>query len=101
MSKRHSQGFTLIEFLILLFSVAIIALMITIMSAVLAGNFWFTEEGVLKKAQIHDKSLNSVIDVNRSVFSYSSVVLEDNEGNTRTFQVETNILFNCNVQEVK
>ncbi|MCI5108436.1 MAG: prepilin-type N-terminal cleavage/methylation domain-containing protein [Candidatus Pacebacteria bacterium] len=96
-----SKGFALIELLVVISIIGILCIACLIGTAAFVGNFWFTEGGILRKAQLQDESLVSVRDVRRNIFSYSVVIIENSDGERKTVNVGSNILFSYDLEETE
>ena len=100
-TMRNNKGFTVIELMFVMVITMILLGYGVIYSAILAGNFWFTEDGVLRKIQIQDETAVSVIDSNRNVFWDSGVTVIDKDGDKTDWKVDANILFDYEVKPDK
>jgi hypothetical protein len=89
---------TLIELLVVL---ALLFMLCVALPALFAGNFYITEDGVLKAIQVHHPQAVSVLSVERCVFDYSIVIVANRDGSRSTYVVDSNILFNYTIAPVK
>lgn len=95
-----SKGFTLIELVVVVFVVAFLAIVVCyigIGGAVVMGNQWFTEDGVLKKIQLDHPEAVRIVDAERDVFQKSIIVVEQKDGGRGRYCLDSNILFNYTI----
>jgi len=99
---RKSKGFTLIELLLAIAVIVIIVIGVWVVgiSGIIMGNFWFTEAGVLKKIQLQHSDVTRIVDVERSVWSYSAITVQDGE-ERKILYLDSDILFNYDVGEAE
>lgn len=98
MAALHSQkGFTLIELIIVVF-LAILLIVGGIYYTFLAGNFWFTRDGVLTTLQADHPEVSKIIKVNRGIWGKSKITVQEND-QTKVYLLNTNILFNYSLEE--
>ena|SRR3989338_6067207 len=90
--KDHRRGYTLIEFLVVLF---IINLLIIVPTALLLlkGNFYYTSDGVLRELQVDRPNVARVLKTERNVISFSKIYVEES-GTTKIYLLDTNVMFN-------
>lgn len=93
------RAFTLIELLIVVAILLIFVIGFGVIGTGLMGNYWYTHETVLDKLQVNHPEIVEVIDSNRNVWGRSEIIAEDSEGNRHTFLLDTNILFNHELEE--
>lgn len=70
-----------------------------IITALIKANFWFAEPGVLKELRLQHPSIDSVMKVERNMFSRSVVTVHWAEGRTSDFFLDSDILFNYELKE--
>jgi len=99
----NQDGFTSVE---LLFVVVIILSIVgfiwgVVANAILAGNFWYTEEGVLRDIQIDHPGIMEVIRSERNVYDDSVITVKNDAGSRFTFTLDSDIFFNYVITESK
>lgn len=92
-------GFALIELMIVVAMLVILAVLI-LSSTMLCANYWFTENGVLRELRAKHPNVTRILKVERNVFSYSRIVVEEN-GVRKEYLLDTNVLFNYEFREGK
>jgi len=91
----NQRGFTLIELLIALAIVTKIIIILTgIMMIVSMGNFWFTEEGVLRELRADHSEIKELVETHRNVFSYSVITVKNDDNSISIYRLNTDIFFN-------
>jgi hypothetical protein len=75
-----------------------IALFVGVYSTLMAGNFWFTEEGVLREIRLSEPAAKTVLTSKRAVWDDSKITVELEDGSRKVFALDTNMLFNYAVK---
>ncbi|HPW34460.1 MAG TPA: prepilin-type N-terminal cleavage/methylation domain-containing protein [Candidatus Paceibacterota bacterium] len=97
---KNSKGFTLVELLIV---VVMVAIVFVALPTVFMGNFWYTEEGVLRELKNGGMVTGNaiIIRTERNIWKSSQIEISDSFGNSygsyncvAIFDLDTNILFN-------
>lgn len=98
--SKSNKGFTLGEMFVVMFAifVIVVVLFVGVYSSLLAGNFWFTEEGVLKEIRLSEAKAKTVLTSKRGVWKDSEITVELEDGRRQVFTLDTNILFNYEVK---
>lgn len=91
---KRQEGFTIIEVFIVIAIIGIIIFWGFIGCTIVKGNFWLTEDGVLKDLQINYPEVSEILRVNRNIFSYSEIYVENEDGSRGTYELDTCVLFN-------
>jgi hypothetical protein len=63
-----------------------------------SGNFYFTDEKALEAISVDHPEYIKVVLVKRNVYALSKVVVENEQGERKTFFLDTDILQNIEVQ---
>ncbi len=90
----------MIELLIVVFIVAFLAIVVCYLGiggAVVMGNQWFTEDGVLKKIQLNHSNAVRIVDAERNVFKRSVITVDYGDGKRGTHCLDYDILFNYSI----
>lgn len=90
----NKRGFTLIELIIVIAVIVIIIGWFGAGGIILKGNYWFTEESVLKELRIDYPNVSSILKTERNVYSYSKILVENKDGSRAIFLLDSNVLFN-------
>ncbi len=96
--RNSQEGFTIIELLILIVVLAFFTALIVGILTLCMGNFWITEDGVLRKIQFRNPQAVQILDVERRVWDYSLVTVKNKDGTQTTYIVDANVLFNYRVK---
>lgn len=99
-SPKANKGVTLLQ--VLLGMVAVFAVTILLFAGVygtlMTGNFWFTEEGVLKEIRLNEPAAKTVLTSKRAVWDDSEVTVELEDGSRKVFRFGSNMLFNYEIK---
>lgn len=67
------------------------------------GNFWYTEEGVIKKIRLQYPEITQIIDTERNIFTYSVITVKEGEAAkkyyVKKYYLDTDILFNYELRK--
>ncbi len=96
---RANKGFTIIEVLVVMAIIYSIAMV----PVLLMGNFWYTQEGVLKKIKLKypNSGVVEVVDTQRNILKYSVVTVLQKDGTYKKYTVDSDIFFNYEIKEAK
>lgn len=96
---KNNKAFTLVELLIVFVIIFILVGVIGfgIFGALLKGNYWFSEDSALKAIHFENPNIVSVVKIQRNVFDYSVIYVEDSDGARYIYNLDTNILWNHDV----
>lgn len=90
--RLNQKGFTLIELLLCLAIGLIVTSLVLGLTTLIRGNFWYTEESVLKALRSENPKIEEVTTV-RNVWDYSEVTAK--EGDVYIIRyLDSNILWN-------
>ena len=100
---RDNKGYTLVEVMIVVQICAILCLVFVPVIAVTMGNFYFTDDSIMKKVQRDYPDALEVYDTNRHVFAYSEAIVlfpKDENGKDvyKVFLVDSCITFAMTVK---
>ena len=95
MRVNASRGFTSSELLIVVAMIGICVGVLWGFRAVLAGNFYVTNDSALQCVQFVDRTQKSVVKITRGVFDSTLVITEDASGHRTVFRLDTNILLDA------
>lgn len=97
---RNQKGFTLIEIMIVFAICFIIGVVFIagIYRTLLKGNFWYTDEGVLKALQFERPNVTKILKTERNAWDYSRIIVQE-EDFQKIYYLDTNILFNYEFQD--
>ncbi len=90
---RKNNGFTLVELLISMVFVGIIVGWFLCYLVLGKGNFWYTEEGVLKELRVTRPNVTEIVKTQRNVFSKSVITVKE-DGAIRDFCLDSDIFWN-------
>lgn len=92
---KVQKGFTLIELLIVMAVIFVIVIFFGVLlyGTLLKGNFWYTEDGVLKALQFEHPQVEKVLKTTRNLWDYSEIIVQEG-GERKTYYLDTNILGN-------
>jgi len=96
MKSGNQRGFTVIELLVVIVVVVMICFAGILALAVSSGNFWYTEDGVLRSLKARDMvSQNAtILETRRHVFDYTDIyVYEPSTDEKLVFYLDSDILF--------
>jgi competence protein ComGC len=95
MKKINNKGFTIAEVIVV---ITFIFCIIFVIGFISKGNYWFSEDGVLKKIKLNHPKATKVIDTEREAWNYSIItVIED--GVRKKYYLDTDILWNYKIYE--
>lgn len=94
----NEKGFTLIELLIAVTIIGIVVLEVIGIGCICRGNFWYSETGVLRELQINNPNITK-IKTERNILYRSIVIAVDKEGKVIKYLLDTNFLFNYDLEE--
>ncbi len=94
--KRGEKGFTLLELLIVVATIMVVSVVVVggVYGTLFTGNFWFTEDGVLRELRANHPEVVQIVHIQRNIWGYSIIETADGNGNRNSFQLDSNILFN-------
>jgi prepilin-type N-terminal cleavage/methylation domain-containing protein len=99
--RRSSQkGFTLIELIIVGAILFILVGWLLVWRTILAGNYWFSEGGVLRELRADHPAVTEVIKSQRNIYADSVITVKEGEVR-RDYCVDTNMLFNYEFSDCK
>ena len=95
----RKNRFTLVELLITLtIMIMIVSLVLIIPIVILRGNFWFTENGVLRELQGENPKIVKLFKIDRNVFSLSEIQVKDVNNVSSIYKLDTCVLFNYDLR---
>ncbi|MEK7584869.1 MAG: prepilin-type N-terminal cleavage/methylation domain-containing protein [Patescibacteria group bacterium] len=97
---RGERGFTLIELMIVFVATGVIVGVVSACCALCAGNFWYSEQGVLRALQSDHPNITKVELIERHVYDYSIVVAKQGDQEMMFF-LDSNMLFNYKFQRAE
>lgn len=96
MQVRNRGGFTAIELMIFAAIIAVLAIVVCyylLFIPILCGNFYFTEDGVLRELKVDHPQATEILKVKRNVLNNSIITVKES-GERKSYGLDTNILFN-------
>lgn len=95
MKTNKQKGFTLVELLIVAFTFFLVAVVgvVGFYTTLIKGNFWYSEDGVLRELRVDYPKVERVLKTTRNVFSDSEIVVAE-EGKEKTYYLDSDILWN-------
>ncbi len=99
-TMRGERGFTLIELMIVFVATGVIVGVVSACCALCAGNFWYSEQGVLRALQSDHPNITKVELIERHVYDYSIVVAKQGDQEMMFF-LDSNMLFNYKFQRAE
>lgn len=94
MRLRTPRGFTLIELLVVVGIVFALVAVVFGGYAICTSNAWFRDESVLRELKVHDPAVREVSLTTRNVLSRSVITATLEDGATKEYYLDTNILGN-------
>lgn len=86
----NKRGYTVIELLIVLTSVAVLSLVLLTMA-----NVWVTDSGALRCARGAVQEVSEVTDIQRNIFSKTRVSAKTKEGKRVLVDLDADVFFNA------
>lgn len=99
--RNDERGFTLTELLILLALLAITVFWVIALYIGITGNFWFTDEGVLKSIQFDHPEVVKIIKTERNVTSYSKIYVENEDGSRSVYSLDSCATYDYELKRLK
>lgn len=99
---RNQKGFTLGELMIaitIIFGLLIVGY-IFLLRTICMGNFWFTEDGVLREIKINHPVVTEVLKSTKNIFSKSVIVVKEG-GEIKNYCLDSDVFFNYEVFDCK
>ena len=102
---NNESGFAIWEVLSAIFVLTVAC--VFWIDIVLGGNFWYTENGVLKEIQLQYPETTEIIHTQRNIFAYSVITVRTvREGDAAVkkyienkYYLDSNVLFNYTLHE--
>jgi hypothetical protein len=93
--RHNNRGFTLIELITVFVVIFIIAVVIWggVITVICKGNFWYSEDSVLKQLKNDHPDITEVLRTERHVVSDSIITVREN-GIARNYCLDTDVLWN-------
>ena len=91
---KKSKGFTLIELMIIISIFIIIIFGFGFIGVGIMGNYWYTQDNVLKEIRVDHPEIVEIIKDKRKIWSYSEIIVENKKGERQIFLLDTNCMFN-------
>lgn len=92
LKNQRERGFTLIELIIVIWLIGFVG-MLLFYATLLKGNFYYTQDGVLKALQFEKPNVTKILKTERNIWSYSRIFVEES-GARKVYCLDTNVLFN-------
>ena len=93
MARRN--GFTVIEILLVMAICVTIIATVAVGVGALCGNFWYTDDTVLRELQAEHQEVISIQKTERKVFDFSVITVKERTlSGTNRWCLNTNILWN-------
>lgn len=92
---KRNDGFTLVELMIVIAIIAVIVIggYVIMLKTICQGNFWYSEDGILKELKIDHPQITEVLKTTRNVFDKSIILVMEN-GEKTEYCLDTNIMWN-------
>lgn len=97
---KKKNGFTIIELIIIIIIFLVFFGYFILIKTIGMGNFWYTQEGVLKELKIDHPHISKIFKTTRNVFDKSVIVVEEN-GKKITYLLDSDIFFNYDILACK
>jgi len=97
---KNSKGFTLFELLAVIIMISCFAGVVFQAVAMVTGNFYFTERGILKELKVSHPTVSEILSTKRNIYSNSQIMVLEN-GEKKTYCLDSSILFNYFFSECK
>lgn len=96
----NKRGFTLIELLLVLMILAALSLFLLVIPLCRA-NIFVTEASALSAVQVINPDAAKIVNLERHLIGYSRVIVEDNQKQRLTFDIDANAMGNAKVIAAK
>jgi prepilin-type N-terminal cleavage/methylation domain-containing protein len=99
---RRKNGFTLVEVMIVMGLIAISAVVVYgfIITVICRGNFWFSEEGVLRELKVDHPGVTEILKTERNVHAKSVITVKE-DGFNHVYYLDSDMLWNYKFSESK
>lgn len=95
---KRNDGFTLIELLIIIAIIGTLVIGLLGVGVVCRGNFWYSEDEVLRELKADHSGITEVLKTKRNVFAKSVITVKEN-GVNHDYCLDTNVLWNYEFSE--
>jgi len=90
---KRNDGVTLVELLIVMATIAILVVGILGVGFIGRGNFWYSNDGVLRELIVDHPKVTEFLKGKRNVFAKSVITVKE-DGVDQDYCLDTNILWN-------
>lgn len=99
-NRRTNSGFTLIELLVvvLVFFVITFGGYYLLLRTICKGNFWFTEEGVMRELRAERQKVSALLKTERNILDPSVITVRE-DGEAKKYYLDSDLLFNYNFSD--
>ncbi len=91
---KLQKGFTLIELLVVVCVVGFVVFYGLFILTFCQGNYWYTEEGVLRELAIDHPEVAKIVKTERNVYADSVITAEQKDGQKVDYCLDTSVLWN-------
>lgn len=96
---KRNDGVTLVELLIVIAIVAILMVCVIEIGVIMGpGNFWYSNDSVLRELRANHPKVTEVLKTKRNVFAKSVITVKE-DGIDHDYCLDTNILWNYEFSE--
>jgi len=95
---KRNDGFTLIELLIVIAIIGILAACLLGVAVACGGNFWYSNDGVLRELKTDHPKVTEVLKTKRNVFDESVITVKEN-GVNHDYCLDSSIFWNYKFSE--
>ena len=95
---KRNEGFTLIELLIVIVIVGVLVVWMLGAKVICQGNFWYSDDGVLRELKADHPKVTELLKTKRNVFAKSIITVKEG-GVNHDYCLDTDVLWNYEFSE--
>ncbi len=89
------------ELLVVMFIIFFFVIGLGLIGALVMGNEWYTNDGIITKLKLTDPTAEQVVDSTRNIYRKSILVIKHQDGTLRKYTLDSDILFNYELTPAK
>jgi prepilin-type N-terminal cleavage/methylation domain-containing protein len=95
---KQNNGFTLIELLTVVVIIGVLVIGVLGIGVIGRGNFWYSDDGVLREIKADHPGVIEVLKTKRNVFAKSVITVKEN-GVNHDYCLDTDVFWNYEFSE--